>query len=72
MFKRRYPNEGIESSKFADLCPMHCNLAGARVTHSVCVSICQNVKLMMLGVMIHLSKRTIIVYCTSHLQSTAA
>ena len=50
MFKDRYPNETIGFSKFADLRPKHCVLAGASGTHSVCVcTIYQNVKLMMLG-----------------------
>lgn len=50
MFKDRYPNEAIGFSKFADLRPKHCVLAGASGTHSVCVcTIHQNVKLMMLG-----------------------
>ena len=50
MFKDRYPNETVGFSKFADLRPKHCVLAGASGTHSVCVcTIHQNVKLMMLG-----------------------
>ena len=49
-FKAEYPFEGIGFSKFADLRPKHCVLAGARGTHSVCVcTIHQNVKLMLLG-----------------------
>ena len=50
MFKDRYSNEAIGFSKFVDLRPKHCVLAGASGTHSVCVcTIHQNVKLMMLG-----------------------
>ena len=50
MFKDRYPNEVIGFSKFADLRPKHCVLAGASGTHSVCVcTFHQNVKLMMIG-----------------------
>ena len=49
-FKAEYPFEGIGFSKFTDLCPKHCVLAGARGTHSVCVcTIHQNVKSMLLG-----------------------
>lgn len=36
-FKDEYPNEGIGFSKFAELRPKHCVLAGGRGTHSVCV-----------------------------------
>ena len=50
-FKDRFPNEIVGFSKFAELRPKHCILAGASGTHSVCVcTIHQNVKLMMLGV----------------------
>ena len=50
MFKDHYPYEAIGFSKFADLRPKHCVLAGASGTHSVCVcTIHQNMKLMMLG-----------------------
>ena len=56
MFKDRYPNEVIGFSKFADLRPKHCILAGASGTHSVCAcTIHQNVKLMMLGVKLSIS-----------------
>lgn len=49
-FKGEYPNERIGFSKFAELRPKHCVLAGSRGTHSVCVcTIHQNVKLMLLG-----------------------
>ena len=48
LFKDRFP---VGFSKFAELRPKHCILAGASGTHSVCVcTIHQNVKLMMLGV----------------------
>ena len=51
MFKDKYPKESIGFSKFAELRPKHCVLAGASGTHSVCVcTFHQNVKLMMLGV----------------------
>ena len=51
LFKDRFPTETVGFSKFADLRPKHCILAGASGTHSVCVcTIHQNVKLMMLGV----------------------
>ena len=42
--------KSVGFSKFADLCPKHCVLAGASGTHAVCVcTIHQNVKLMMVG-----------------------
>ena len=48
-FKERYPDHKIGFSKFAELRPKHCVLAGASGTHSVCVcTIHQNVKLMLL------------------------
>jgi len=48
-FKERFPDHKIGFSKFADLRPRHCILAGASGTHSVCVcTIHQNVKLMMM------------------------
>ena len=51
LFKNRFPTETVGFSKFADLRPKHCILAGASGTHSVCVcTIHQNVKLMMLSV----------------------
>ena len=50
-FKQKYPTEHIGFSKFAELRPKHCILAGATGTHSVCVcTIHQNVKLMLHGV----------------------
>ena len=49
-FKVKFPTEKVGFSKFAELRPKHCILAGASSTHSVCVcTIHQNVKLMMLG-----------------------
>jgi len=49
-FKKNYPIEKIGFSKFAELCPRHCILAGASGTHPICVcTIYQNVKLMMIG-----------------------
>ena len=49
-FKEKHPTDKIGFSKFADLRPKHCILAGASGTHTVCVcTIHQNVKLMMIG-----------------------
>ena len=49
-FKDAFPGQKIGFSKFAELRPPHCVLAGASGTHSVCVcTIHQNVKLMFLG-----------------------
>ena len=49
-FKDAYPDLKIGFSKFAELRPPQCVLAGASGTHSVCVcTIHQNVKLMFLG-----------------------
>ena len=46
-FKEKFPERKIVFSKFAELRPKHCILAGASGTHSVCVcTIHQNVKLM--------------------------
>ena len=48
-FKVKFPSLKIGFSKFAELRPKHCVLAGASGTHSVCVcTIHQNVKLMIL------------------------
>jgi len=48
LFKERFPTEKIGFSKFAELRPKHCILAGASGTHSVCVcAIHQNMKLLM-------------------------
>ena len=53
-FKENYPQQHIGFSKFAELRPKHCILAGASGTHSVCVcTIHQNVKLMLLGARLH-------------------
>ena len=50
LFKEKFPTMSIGFSKFAELRPKHCCLAGASGTHAVCVcTIHQNVKLMMLG-----------------------
>ena len=50
-FKQKNPNDHIGFSKFAELRPKHCILAGASGTHSVCVcTIHQNVKLMLYSV----------------------
>jgi len=47
MFKEKYPQYPIGSSKFAELRPKWCVLAGASGTHSVCVCTThQNIKLM--------------------------
>ena len=49
-FKQKYPNHKVGFSKFADLRPKECVLAGASGTHSVCVcTIHQNFKLMFQG-----------------------
>ena len=49
-FKDTFPGQKIGFSKFAELRPQHCVLAGASGTHSVCVcTIHQNVKLMFTG-----------------------
>ena len=46
-FKNKHPEQKIGFSKFAELRPRHCVLAGASGTHSVCVcTIHQNMKLM--------------------------
>ena len=48
-FKEKFPDHKIGFSKFAELRPKHCILAGASGTHAVCVcTIHQNVKLMIL------------------------
>ena len=53
-FKSKFPNHKVGFSKFAELRPKHCVLAGVSGTHTVCVcTIHQNVKLMMNA--IHLS-----------------
>lgn len=47
-FKGTFPDQKVGFSKFSDLRPKHCVLAGGSGTHSVCVcTIHQNVKLMM-------------------------
>ncbi|KAL5515849.1 hypothetical protein EMCRGX_G001083 [Ephydatia muelleri] len=49
-FKQQHPDIKVGFSKFAELRPKECVLAGATGTHSVCVcTIHQNVKLMMAG-----------------------
>ena len=54
LFKQDYPLERVGFSKFAELRPKHCILAGAKGTHSVCVcTIHQNVKLMIQGMKLH-------------------
>ena len=46
-FKDSYPSVKVGFSKFAEMRPRHCVLAGASGTHSVCVcTIHQNIKLM--------------------------
>ena len=51
LFKDTHPSVGVGFSKFAELRPKYCVLAGESGTHSICVcTIHQNVKLMMLGV----------------------
>ena len=52
-FKNEHPTLHIGFTKFAELRPKHCILAGASGTHAVCVcTIHQNVKLMLEGVKI--------------------
>ena len=54
LFKEKYPHEQVGFSKFAELRPRQCVLAGASGTHSVCVcTIHQNVKLMLRGARLH-------------------
>ena len=49
-FKNQFPAHKVGFSKFAELRPKHCVLAGASGTHTVCVcTIHQNVKLMLLA-----------------------
>ena len=49
LFKDKFPTHTIGFSKFAELRPKHCVLAGVSGTHAVCVcTIHQNVKLTML------------------------
>ena len=49
-FKEEHPDKNIHFSKFAELRPKECVLAGASGTHSVCVcTIHQNTKLMISG-----------------------
>ena len=48
LFKDSYPEHKVGFSKFAELRPNNCVLAGANGTHSVCVCTThQNIKLMM-------------------------
>ena len=50
LFKEKFPTKTLGFSKFAEIRPKHCILAGASGTHTVCVcTIHQNVKLMMNG-----------------------
>ena len=50
LFKENFPDKAIGFSKFAELHPKHCVLAGASGTHAVCVcTIHQNPKLMIIG-----------------------
>ncbi|CAF2145756.1 unnamed protein product, partial [Rotaria magnacalcarata] len=50
LFTEKYPNTRIGFSKFAELRPKECVLAGSSGTHCVCVcTIHQNVKLMIVG-----------------------
>lgn len=58
MFKKKYPEHPIGLSKFAELRPKWCVVAGASGTHSVCVCTThQNVKLMIDSINVkHLTK----------------
>ena len=38
-FKDKYPNESIGFSKFAEVHPKHCVLAGASGTHCLCMHV---------------------------------
>ena len=50
-FKDKFPDVKVGFSKFAELRPRHCVLAGGSGTNSVCVStIHQNITLMIQGV----------------------
>lgn len=50
LFKERYPSVKVGFSKFAQLRPEECVLAGTSGTRSVCVCVMhQNVKLMIAG-----------------------
>ena len=54
LFKEKHPHEQVGLSKFVELRPKHCVLAGASGTHLVCVcTIHQNVKLMLRGARLH-------------------
>ena len=68
LFKDNFPTEKVGFSKFAELRPKHCVLAGASGTHSVCVcTIHQNVKLMINGTSLRgLSKDSEILLDTYH------
>lgn len=61
LFKKQHPEAKVQFSKFAELRPKHCILAGGSGTHSVCVCcIHQNVILMIDGARIpRLSKGTL-------------
>ena len=49
-FKEKYPTVKVGFSKFAELRPRNCVLAGTSGTHAVCVcALHQNIKLMMVG-----------------------
>jgi hypothetical protein len=49
-FKEKYPNLEVGFSKFSELRPKQCVLAGSSGTHSVCVCTThQNMKLMFVG-----------------------
>jgi hypothetical protein len=57
-FKEKHTDLKIGLSKFAELRPKECILAGASGTHSVCVcTVHQNVKLMFLGAKLESHKR---------------
>lgn len=60
LFKKEYENVTIGYTKFTQLKPPHCILAGSSGTHNVCVCVHhENVKLMLSGVELeHLTKNT--------------
>ena len=50
LFKTKHPSLKVRFSKFAELRPKECILAGGAGTHSVCIcTIHQNIKLMIIG-----------------------
>jgi hypothetical protein len=49
-FRDKHPSVSIGFSRFPELCPKHCNLAGSRGTHTVSVLVIhQNITLKVQG-----------------------